>query len=125
MIIRIMSKDGGSKTVDLNRRKAIHERCLNCVGWCSQSVNACDFDDCPLHPFRTGRGKQNAKGRAKAIREYCLQWCANGKIAYCGAVLCPLYAFAKSATRTIEESVSLPENNDIGGVFEQATGADG
>ena len=61
MITRIRSKDGGSIIVNLNRRKAIREKCLICMGWEAQRVNACDDVTCKLRPFRTGKGKQDAK----------------------------------------------------------------
>jgi hypothetical protein len=95
MKTRIMYKDGGFKTVDLNRRKAIHERCLNCVCWEVQRVNGCDLDDCELHPFRTGVGKQNARDRSRAIKGYC-RGCTNGKIGLCVSPFCSLYTYRQS-----------------------------
>ncbi len=95
MNARILSKDG-LKAITLNRRKAIHERCLNCVGWYSHDVNDCDFDDCALHPFRTGTGQQNAKSRLQAIREHCL-WCMDGQraeVSQCLSTTCALHAFS-------------------------------
>ena len=75
MKVSILGKNG-LKVVDLNRRKAIRERCLNCAGWSYKEVTKCEFDDCDLHPFRSGTGKQNPKNRSKAIRDYCLWCCA-------------------------------------------------
>jgi hypothetical protein len=120
MKTRIMSRDGGFKTVDLNRRKAIHEKCLNCVCWEVHRVNGCDFDDCELYPFRTGVGKQNARDRSRAIRDYCRS-CV-GNIAFCSVPLCPLYIFAKSGLRSAQESGSFPENGDIGGILSARRG---
>jgi len=73
MKIQIYAK-GGFKliTKDLNRRKAMRERCMNCSAWVTKDVAECFADDCPLYPYRSGKGKQNAKARSKAIREYCL-----------------------------------------------------
>jgi hypothetical protein len=118
MITRIMSKDGGSMTVNLNRRKAIREKCLNCVGWEVHRVNGCDDSSCQLYPFRTGTGKQNAGDRSRAIREYC-RWCTNGQIGLCVVSLCPLYAFRKSGIERAPEAVSFPENDDIETDFER------
>ena len=105
MKIKILSKDGVEE-VDLNRRKAIHERCLNCSGWSHKAVTNCTFDGCPLHPFRSGMGKQNAKARKKAIRKYCV-WCMGGsvrKIAKCASKTCPLYAYRNSE---LDKSVEI------------------
>ena len=97
MKVKILSKDG-TKVVDLNRRKAIHERCLNCSCWIPKEVIHCKFRDCPLFPYRTGMGTQNAKDREKSIRDYCL-WCMNNKpreIAKCVSPECPLFPYRLS-----------------------------
>jgi hypothetical protein len=116
MNARTLSKDGDTKVVDLNRRKAIHEKCLNCVGWESHEVKECDFhDDCPLHPFRTGSGKQDATARAEAIRQYCL-WCMcgqRGEVSQCPSTTCPLHTFRKTVIDHTSDSGNLPENHDI------------
>jgi len=91
MKYRIMSKRG-HKVVDLNRRKATHERCINCSSWSSPAVTSCWAHDCELYSFRTGMGKQNAKDRRKAIGDYC-RWCANEPAKYCTMEDCPLYLF--------------------------------
>ena len=70
MKVYILTK-AGLEIVDLNRRKAIHQKCLNCSGWSHKEVFDCSFHDCPLHPFRTMDGKQNPKDRCRAIRQYC------------------------------------------------------
>jgi hypothetical protein len=96
MKTKIIGKNG-FEDVNLNRRKAIHERCLNCACWHAKDVTDCDFTKCPLHPFRTGCGKQDAKLRTKAIKEYCL-WSANGQIGEvtkCPSKNCPLYIYRK------------------------------
>lgn len=104
MKVKILNKDG-YKIVDLNRRKAIREKCLNCSGWSSFQVMECKFEDCPLHPFRTGKGKQDSKGRDRAIKAYC-KWCMGGnvrEVAKCTATLCPLYAYRVSRVdRSVE-----------------------
>ncbi len=116
----ILSKDG-LKLVNLNRRKAIHERCLNCVGWYSHDVKNCEFDDCPLHPFRSGTGKQSAKARSRAIKAYC-KWCTNGKVSACGFPLCTLYLFRKSGVRDAEKVSFFREKHDIGRNFSTSRG---
>ena len=88
------------KTVSLNRRKAVRERCLNCSGWSFQEVEGCSFTDCPLSPFRSGKGKQNAKDRNRAIKDYC-RWCMAGEkaeIKKCVSVHCPLFTFRRGTT---------------------------
>ena len=90
----IMSKNG-VKTMELNRRKAIHERCLNCVAWESHGVDKCEISDCSLHPFRSGLGKQSPKERSQAIKQYCRE-CTNARVRYCVAETCPLFSYKKS-----------------------------
>ena len=105
----------GLKVVDLNRRKAVRERCLNCSGWIHKEVANCEFPDCPLYPFRSGQGKQNAKARAKAIRKYCLG-CMNGQfgeVSKCPSTECPLFAFRKIQTDRSTEIKSLPKKSHI------------
>jgi len=118
MQVQTISKDG-VKNVNLNRRKAIHERCLNCCGWHNGEVAKCTFKECPLYQFRTGNGKQNAKDRSKAIKAFCL-WCMNnqvGEIRQCPSFSCALFAFQK---RGFVKAISTPcfaENNRIEAVL--------
>jgi hypothetical protein len=87
----------GLKTVELNRRKAIRERCLNCSCWIPREVQHCVFQDCPLYEYRNGKGRQNAKARDKSIKAYCL-WCMAGQraeIAKCVSVHCALFGFRR------------------------------
>ena len=105
MKVEIQSKNG-HKVVDLNRRKAIREKCLNCSGYSYVEVECCNFTDCPLHRFRTGRGVQNSKLRIEAIHKYCL-WCMNGnkaEISKCVSRDCPLFPYRKS---TVDKSVEF------------------
>jgi hypothetical protein len=93
---KILSKDG-YKIVNLNRRRAIREKCLNCTGWTYKKITRCSIDDCLLYPFRTGKGNQKSVLRTKAIRGYCL-WCMNkqvGEIRKCTCFSCPLFIFRK------------------------------
>ena len=96
MKVKIMTKTG-HKIKDLNRRKAIRERCLNCSAWSSPEVENCKLIDCQLYPYRSGRGKQNAKARSKAIREYCLWCCCDNShdVTKCTSSDCPLFAYRK------------------------------
>jgi hypothetical protein len=113
----------GPKVVDLNRRKAIRERCLNCSGWYPKEVTNCTFTDCPLHLYRSGKGKQNATARAKAIRKYCL-WCMNGQhgeLSKCTSRDCSLFPYRKIKTDRSSEIKSLPKKGDIEVCFEDKT----
>jgi len=74
MLVLIQYKNG-QKEIDLNRRKAIRERCLNCTGWSYKMVKECPCNDCPLHPYRSGQGKQNAKKRFVAIKNTAFGAC--------------------------------------------------
>ena len=103
--VRIQGKNG-PKIVELNRRKAIRKRCLNCVGWSVKDVKECEMTDCHLFEFRSGQGKQDSKLRARAIRKFCL-WCMCGRaneLSKCTSPDCPLFAFRKS---TIDRSIKI------------------
>ena len=112
--VEIQTKDG-FKTVDLNRRRAIRERCLNCSAWSPKEVTECAFTDCQLYPFRSGQGKQNAKARSEAIRAYC-SWCMGGhRPSSCVVTYCPLFCYRQSRT----ERPSLSKKGHIRGSFEE------
>ena len=116
----ILDKHGSKKVVDLNRRKAIRERCLNCSAWCPKEVANCSFKDCPLHPFRLGKGKQNPKARAKAIKKYCL-FCMAGQgseVRKCISVNCPLYPYRMKGLNQSPEIDSVVKFDHIEPVFE-------
>lgn len=109
MKVTIMSK-GGLKVVDLNRRKAIREKCMNCSCWIPSEVMNCSFSDCPLYPFRAGQGKQEAKKREAAIRRYCI-WCMAGKakeVPKCISTTCPLFPYRMTR---IDRSVEIAEQD--------------
>ena len=95
VITQIQCK-GGHKTVELNRRRAIRERCLNCTAWSLKEVANCTFEDCDLHSFRSGQGKQDAKMRSQAIRAYCRCCIATEQPSRCVVVDCPLYCYRKT-----------------------------
>ena len=113
MRVRIQSKNG-YKEINLNRRKAIRERCLNCSAWSYKAVENCERKDCHLHPFRMGTGKQDAQKRHKAIRNFCLFDCCVGiqdEVYKCPSKDCSLYAFRKSS---IDRSVEISPNEKVG-----------
>ena len=115
----ILGKNG-PKVIDLNRRKAVRERCLNCSGWSHKEVTNCIFTDCQLYPFRSGRGKQNAKARSKAIRDYCL-WCMNGQhgeVSKCPSTDCYLFPYRKTITDRSTEFKSITKKGHIEAYFE-------
>jgi hypothetical protein len=120
MKLKIQSKDG-HKTINLNRRKAIRERCLNCSGWVPKEVSNCEFVDCSLHPFRSGKGKQNPKLRKKAIRKYCL-WCMcsqRSEVSKCVSPDCPLFPFRQNGIDRPPNIKSLLKNDHIEAVSEE------
>lgn len=115
----ILGKNGYEFT-DLNRRKAIHEKCLNCSGWIPKKVSNCSFHDCALHLFRMAEGRQNAKARRKAIRKYCL-WCMSGRpsdIRNCPSIHCPLYSYRLKSLDRFREIVSEAKFDHIEPHFE-------
>ncbi len=91
----------------LNRRKAVHERCLNCSGWIPSEVRNCSHQNCPFYPYRTGKGSQNATARKKSIKNYCLD-CMNGQVGEvtkCSSFDCPLYVFRRGHRECIEKEI--------------------
>jgi len=119
MKVKIQSK-AGNKIVNLNRRKAIRERCLNCSGWVLKEVSNCDFVDCSLYPFRSGKGKQNPKTREKAIRSFC-RWCMCGQrseVTKCVSNDCPLFPFRQNGIGSPSKMESLLKKDHIEPVLE-------
>ena len=102
----------GQGVMELNRRQAIRERCLNCVGWIPSEVRKCDFADCALHPYRMGTGKQDAVERAVAVRLYCLDCCLNQptEVRLCPCRDCSLYPFRLSR---IDKSVEIQKTDHV------------
>jgi len=118
MKVPILGKNG-PKIVNLNRRKAIREKCLTCSCWILKDVDNCEFINCPLYSFRSGKGKQNTKARARAVREYCLLWCMNGQhveVVKCVSKDCPLFPYRLTKVdRSAEVQISknLPKIDHI------------
>ena len=106
MKVRILHKTG-FKVVDLNRRQAIRERCLNCSGWSTAEAKHCRITKCHLHKYRMGNGSQNAQERDRAIRKYCLRCCCDQihEVRLCPSRDCALFAFRLSS---VDHSVEIP-----------------
>lgn len=120
MMEYIIQTKNGHKMRNLNRRRAIREKCLNCSGWILKEVANCEFIDCDLYPFRSGKGKQEAKERAKSVRNYCL-WCMNdqpGEVAKCPCHDCSLWPYRKTGVDKSLKIESLPEKGHIQPLFE-------
>jgi hypothetical protein len=118
MKVITMTKNG-LKLIYLNRRRAIRERCLNCVSWQTQRVIDCKLDKCPLHTYREGKGKHDSKARSKAIKAYCL-WCMNrrkGDVTKCKSMHCSLYIFRNGRSSRVGNPAEFDENQQIDGIF--------
>ena len=91
------------KSSKLNRRKAIRLRCLDCSGFSPKDVRECVrerlLNECTLHEFRMGIGKQNARKRDIAIRQYCLDCMCGSRheVQLCPSSDCPLYRFRNTS----------------------------
>ena len=113
----IQAKDGLT-VVDLNRRRAIREKCLNCSAWIPSEVRNCKFTNCALWPYRTGEGKQDPTKRAEAIRAKCM-WCTSGQkkeVRLCPSTDCPLWIFRlRKVDRSIEIETASPKIGHIEG----------
>jgi len=77
-----------------NRRMSIRKRCIDCSAGSHADVQACQHRDCPLFPYRMGSGKQDAKARDGAIKDYC-RWCSitRHEVVHCPVCECPLHRF--------------------------------
>ena len=47
----VRTKDGGIKTVEINRGQAIALHCSECLGW-EENPKDCTSVNCALYPFR-------------------------------------------------------------------------
>ena len=47
----VRTRDGGTKTLKLTRKLAIHAFCTECLGW-EDHPSDCTARMCPLYPFR-------------------------------------------------------------------------
>lgn len=88
----------GTKTVVLNRRRAIRYHCMACSNFEWPQVVKCPRIECCLHKFRLGSGKESgltARDREQAIKQFCLL-CINGDqvdVDNCDAYDCALYPY--------------------------------
>ena len=101
---RIRTKNGVQE-VHINRRRACRFMCLECTGWEYNETSQCngkmmDGSICALFPYKDMSSKQNARGRSKAIRNFCLEcMCGNVMdIVKCTSMLCPLYPYRNTKT---------------------------
>lgn len=95
MKAKIMTKDG-VKIMDINRRKAIRLKCLDCSGFSEKEVKECPVSDCELYSFRMGVGRQDPKERNQAIKRYCREFCMLGskdEVSKCVSQTCSLFNF--------------------------------
>jgi len=110
----------GLKTVNLNRRRAIREQCLNCSAWVTLEVRNCEYADCSLWPYRMGTGKQEPEARKTAIREYC-PWCVANQpkeVWKCPTTDCPLWQYRKYDIEHPPKIDSTPGKGHIGPLSE-------
>jgi hypothetical protein len=88
----------GTKTRNLNRRRAIRHYCLMCSGFDWAKVTKCHAKECLLYDFRLGRlngSGHHSEERAKAIVTYCT-WCSDEdarKREACDAPHCSLFPY--------------------------------
>ncbi len=102
----------GAEVKDLNHKKAIRRKCIDCQGWSTKAVRECSderlMEPCPLNAYRMGNNRSNKKVQAKAIRSYCI-WCMNSQykeIDLCIDYLCSLWAY-RLANMTIDHSIEI------------------
>jgi hypothetical protein len=109
MKVNILRKYG-NQTVDLNRKKAIRERCKNCSGWNAVEVELCQQTDCQLYKYRMKGSNQNTKERDRDLRRYCLACCNGslGEVKKCPSLDCPLYAFRQTK---VDRSIEIKSEN--------------
>jgi hypothetical protein len=109
----------GYRVANLNRRRAIKERCIDCSGYSTRQVRECWNHDCELYPFRTGdMDNHTANERKRAIQVLCRDNCMEGTstdVSRCSSPDCPLYAFRMSR---IDRSVELPSQRINPGTLE-------
>ena len=76
--------------------KAIRAKCIDCAAGELGTVRSCEFPDCPLHPFRMGKGVRGKGSILRPIRRYCL-WCMRdqpNEVRLCpSAERCALYPY--------------------------------
>ena len=84
------------KNIRITPARAIRIYCIHCFGGKNTKevrieISQCTAIDCPLYPYRMGRGR----GSVKAIRKLCLE-CMGGStklVRECTAKNCPVYFY--------------------------------
>lgn len=76
--ITVLTENGIDDNFRATRRRCVAHNCFTCSGWSYSERENCKHTDCELHPYRTGKGQQDAQARNKAIRDYYLS-CMNGQ----------------------------------------------
>ena len=61
----IIRTKNGHRVVELNRRQAIRERCLNCSAWSYAEVGRCIHADAPFHSLQERSGQAECQTRDK------------------------------------------------------------
>lgn len=61
----------GYRVVNLNRRKATAERCLNCSEFIPSERAGCEITDCELFRYQIGTEKHSSDPRNRGIGAYC------------------------------------------------------
>ena len=114
MAIQDPNQHDGLKVVEMNRTKAIKERCYNCSGYSHKEVRNCEHTTCQLYDYRTGINKRRtADEKRKAIRHYCRDFCMDGSsdsVSNCTSLDCPLYPYRMSK---IDKSVFIIDEENI------------
>ena len=82
---------------NLTPLKAIRTRCLECAPT-KPEIKNCEFTNCPLHPYRMGKGNSKIHPKKlstiKAIHRYCLECNFTAKeVTLCPVTTCPLYNY--------------------------------
>ena len=98
MLFYIKDKNNRLVLKDLNKRRAIKALCNNCSAWATRQRQTCPVTECQLHPYRNGEMPEGLtpSDRAKAINDYCRDWCCMGRSAevkICHITTCPLFAW--------------------------------
>ncbi len=59
------NKDTDDGTAIKRPLKAMRARCLDCTCFDAKEVRVCDFDNCPLHPYRMGKRPEETATQRK------------------------------------------------------------
>jgi len=106
-----MTTKDGTITTPL---RTVRKKCIDCRGYEPAEVRNCDFESCPLHGLRMGRGSRTV---LRPIRSFCV-WCCNGQraeVRMCPATRCPLWQYRLG--RRPQTTRLMPEIGARKGVF--------